>query len=71
MVELCKVDTGQLFQRGLKGLLPLVPLTREGNRRQAVEQVIEELLAPGVRKFRGFAVADVWSSRISAQEGKR
>ncbi len=53
MVELCKVDTGQLFQRGLKGLLPLVPLTREGNRRQAVEQVIEELLAPGVQNSEG------------------
>ncbi len=49
VVELCKVETEQLLQSGLKGLLPLVPLTREGKRQQAVERVIEELLEPGVQ----------------------
>jgi hypothetical protein len=53
VIELCKVDTEQLFQRGLKGLLPLVPLTQEGKRQHAVERVIEELLEPGVRNSEG------------------
>jgi predicted transposase YdaD len=49
VVELCKVETEQLLQSRLKGLLPLVPLTREGKRQEAVERVIEELLEPGVQ----------------------
>jgi hypothetical protein len=30
IIELCKMEAEQLFQTGLKGLLPLIPLTQDG-----------------------------------------
>jgi predicted transposase YdaD len=41
-----------LFETGLKGLLPFVPLSREGQRREAVERVISELSHEEVDKQR-------------------
>lgn len=43
VIELWTIPTEDLFQTGLKGLLPFVPLSREGQRREAVERVISEL----------------------------
>jgi predicted transposase YdaD len=53
VVELYKVETEQLFQSELKGLLPLVPLTREGKKYQSIERVIGKLQEPGVRNSEG------------------
>jgi predicted transposase YdaD len=50
VIELCKVKTEKLFQTGLKGILPLVPLTQDGQDHDAIEHVIKELLQPGVKK---------------------
>jgi predicted transposase YdaD len=50
VIDLCKVKTKSLLQRGLKGLLPLVPLTENGQDRDAIEYVIKELRQPGVEK---------------------
>lgn len=50
VIELCKVKTKSLLQRGLKGLLPLVPLTEDGQDHDAIEYVIQELRQPGVKK---------------------
>jgi hypothetical protein len=50
VIELCKVKTEKLFQTGLKGILPLVPLTQNGQDRDAIEHVIKELRHPGVKK---------------------
>jgi hypothetical protein len=66
VVELCKVDTEQLFQRGLKGLLPLVPLTREGKKHQSIERVIRRAVGARGAELREFIVADIRSSRLSA-----
>ena len=43
VIELCKVNTKSLLQRGLKGILPLVPLTQDGQDHDAIEYVIKEL----------------------------
>jgi predicted transposase YdaD len=40
----------QLFQTGLKGLLPLIPLTQDGQQHEVVERVIDELQQSGVKK---------------------
>ncbi len=50
VIELCKVNTKSLLQRGLKGILPLVPLTQDGQDHDAIEYVIKELRQPGVEK---------------------
>ncbi|HWS83581.1 MAG TPA: hypothetical protein VN207_04920, partial [Ktedonobacteraceae bacterium] len=39
-----------LLQRGLKGILPLVPLTEDGQDHDAIEYVIKELRQPGVKQ---------------------
>ncbi len=49
-IDMCKVKTQSLLQRGLKGLLPLVPLTEDGQDHDAIECVIKELRQPGVEK---------------------
>jgi flagellar biosynthesis/type III secretory pathway protein FliH len=50
VIELCKVETKKLFQTGLKGILPLIPLTQDGRDHHAIEHVIKELRQPGVKK---------------------
>jgi hypothetical protein len=50
VIELCKMEAEQLFQTGLKGLLPLVPLTQDGQQHDIIEHVIDELQQPGVKK---------------------
>jgi predicted transposase YdaD len=52
VIELWKIGTEDLFQIGLKGLLPFVSLTREGLQREAVERVIDELGQEEVDKQR-------------------
>ena len=49
VIELCKVKTERLFQTGLKGILPLVPLTQNGRDHGAIEYVIKELRQPRVK----------------------
>src|SRR5437588_405927 len=44
------MEAEQLFQTGLKGLLPLVPLMQDGQQHDVVERVIDELQQPGVKK---------------------
>jgi predicted transposase YdaD len=43
VIKLWEIPTAQLKKLGLKGLLPLLPLTREGKSRAVVENVITEL----------------------------
>src|SRR5205807_3159616 len=50
VIELCKMQAEQLFQTGLKGLLPLIPLTQDGQQHDVVERVIDELQQSGVKK---------------------
>src|SRR2546430_1583292 len=52
VIKLWTIPTEDLFQTGLKGLLPFVPLSREGQRRKAVERVISELSQEEVSKQR-------------------
>ena len=47
---MCEVKTEALLQRGLKGILPLVPLTQDGQDHDAINHVIKELRQPGVKK---------------------
>lgn len=52
VIKLWTIPTEDLFQTGLKGLLPFVPLSREGQRREAIERVIGELSQEEVDKQR-------------------
>lgn len=52
VIKLWTIPTEDLFEADLKGLLPFVPLSREGQRREAVERVISELSQEEVEKQR-------------------
>ena len=43
-IELGKLAAGELLQTGLVGLLPLLPLTKDGARREVVEEMISGLI---------------------------
>jgi predicted transposase YdaD len=43
--RLWEIPSEELFHKGLIGLLPLVPLTREGHQRETVDRMIQELIA--------------------------
>ena len=47
IIRLWEVPTKELKERGLPGLLPLLALTREGAKREVVEDVIVVLTPPG------------------------
>lgn len=47
MIKLWEIPTEELLRTGLKGLLPLLPLTQEGQRREVVEEAIARLTRPG------------------------
>ncbi len=44
-IELGKIIAGELLQTGLVGLLPLLPLTKDGARREVVEEMITGLIS--------------------------
>ena len=44
-IELGKLVAGELLQTGLVGLLPLLPLTKDGARREVVEEMITGLVS--------------------------
>src|SRR6266581_9645821 len=44
-IELGKLVAGELLQTGLVGLLPLLPLTKDGARREVVEEMISGLIS--------------------------
>jgi predicted transposase YdaD len=44
-IELGKLGAGELLQTGLVGLLPLLPLTKDGARREVVEEMISGLIS--------------------------
>src|SRR6266849_4580471 len=48
-IELWEVPTEMLKQKGLEGLLPLLPLTQGGKSRKVVEETIAQLQATGHR----------------------
>jgi len=47
VIRLWEIATQELKQKGLVGLLPLLPLTREGARREIIEEAIIGLMPPG------------------------
>ena len=44
-IELGKLAAGELLQTGLVGLLPLLPLTKDGAQREVVEEMISGLIS--------------------------
>jgi predicted transposase YdaD len=44
-IELGKLEAGELLHTGLVGLLPLLPLTKDGARREVVEEMISGLIS--------------------------
>jgi len=47
VIKLWEVPTASLLEAGLPGLLPLLPLTREGKRRETIEAMISGLCPQG------------------------
>ncbi len=47
VIKMWEVPTHLLLNAGYKGLLPLIPLTREGTQHEAIEQAITLLTPPG------------------------
>ncbi len=43
-IKLWELSTKELMEAGLIGLLPLLPLTREGSKREVIEEVVTKLL---------------------------
>ncbi len=69
VVKLWEIATDDLLQSGLKGLLPLAPLTREGHREEVVDAVIEGLLLAGEQSYSElFGIAFVLASYVFDKE---
>jgi predicted transposase YdaD len=47
VIKLWEVPSASLLEAGLPGLLPLLPLSREGKRRQTIDAMISGLCPPG------------------------
>ncbi|MBV9227686.1 MAG: hypothetical protein JOZ18_00130, partial [Chloroflexi bacterium] len=45
VIKLWEIAAQELVSTGLVGLLPLVPLTKDGKQREVVETMIEEIVA--------------------------
>ena len=45
VVKLWEIAAEDILQTGLVGLLPLLPLTRDGKRHEVIEEMIEEIIA--------------------------
>ena len=52
VIKLWEISTEALKQLGLKGLLPLLPLTHEGNAKEVVEEVIAGLCPVGEKPMK-------------------
>jgi predicted transposase YdaD len=60
-IQMWEIPPQVLFQQNLPGLLPLLPLTKAGNRREVVGQMIENLEQVGEKELLavGFAIASL------------
>jgi hypothetical protein len=69
VICLWKVPTQELKEKGLLGLLPLLPLTREGRRREVVEEIITLLMPSGEEPKRNLLIVTyVLASLAFAQD---
>jgi predicted transposase YdaD len=65
-VKLWEIPPEVLIEQNLPGLLPLLPLTQEGNRREVVEQMISSLQQVGKKEL--LALGYAFSARMFEQE---
>src|SRR5947209_52416 len=68
-VKLWEIPTETLKQPGLEGLLPLLTLTREGNRPEMVDEMIEGLIAS--QKTELLSIAYTLASLVYKKESER
>jgi hypothetical protein len=68
-IELAKIPTEEFRKMGLKGLLPLLILTREGARHEVVEEVVEELEA--AEEYDLLVITQLLASLVFASEEDR
>lgn len=47
VVKRWEISADEIIETGLEGLLPLLPLTREGERRETIDRMVEEIIASG------------------------
>jgi predicted transposase YdaD len=65
-IKLWEIPPDVLIQQKLSGLLPLLPLTKEGNRREVVEQMISSLQQVGKKDL--LALGYAFSALVFEQE---
>jgi hypothetical protein len=65
-IKLWEIPPEVLLQQNLPGLLPLLPLTQEGNRREVVEQMIQSLEQVGKENL--LALGYAFAVRMLTQE---
>ena len=68
-VKLWEMPTATLKQPGLEGLLPLLTLTREGNRPETVDEMVEGLVA--CQKTELLSIAYTLASLVYTKEDER
>jgi predicted transposase YdaD len=47
LVKRWEISADEIIETGLEGLLPLLPLTKEGKRRETIDRMIEEIITSG------------------------
>ena len=69
-IKMWEIPPQVLFQQNLPGLLPLLPLTQEGNQREVVGQMIHNLEQVGKKELLtlGFAIASLMFGQESDQQ---
>jgi predicted transposase YdaD len=65
-IKLWEIPPEILLKQNLPGLLPLLPLTQEGNRREVVEEMIRSLEQVGKKNL--LALGYAFAARMLAQE---
>src|SRR5437660_5421748 len=62
VVKLWEVAAEDILQTGLVGLLPLLPLTRDGGRHDVIEAMIEEIVA--AQQFNLLTLSEIFAGLV-------
>src|SRR5579885_83018 len=69
VVKLWEVATEEITQTGLVGLLPLLPLTRDGKRHEVIEEMIEGIVA--AKQFNLLTLGEIFAGLVLKDSNDR